>query len=225
MTDLPNENGLLDNEDYDRLKLQERLAIEISKVKKTQSDINKRSWNAQKESMLKTWGEKAHGNHILHDRESINWDKFSNCTHLLIILMSAISGIISVSDTTFNGTGYLISSLTISMGTLTSVMKYYKPDEKALIHKTMSQKYAKIYRQVLVELGQLRSQRSNADEFTEEIKRTIDNLQAEAPLVGSESKRYFLRNVKLDTKSFPDAVNGHTQPIEIVSQGSVEPEV
>jgi hypothetical protein len=137
----------------------------------------------------------------------------------LIIGMSAISGIISVSDTTFNGTGYLISSLTISMGALTSVIKYYKPDEKSLIHKTMSQKYAKVYRRVLIELGQLRSQRSNADEFTEQIKRIIDDLQAKAPLVGPESIRYFKRNVKLDTKSFPDAVNGHTQPIEIITDG------
>jgi hypothetical protein len=219
MTDLLVGNESIDHDEFERLQLLDRLAVELNNVKKTQSDINKRSWNSQKEATLKIWGEKAHGNHLLHDRESLNWDTFSNYTHLLIIGMSAISGIISVSDTTFNGTGYLISSLTISMGALTSVIKYYKPDEKSLIHKTMSQKYAKVYRRVLIELGQLRSQRSNADEFTEQIKRIIDDLQAKAPLVGPESIRYFKRNVKLDTKSFPDAVNGHTQPIEIITDG------
>lgn len=210
------ENNSIDHDEIERLQLVDRLAVELNNVKKIQSDINKRSWNSQKEATLKTWGEKAHGNHILHDRESLNWDTFSNYIHLLIIGMSAVSGIISVSDTTFDGTGYLISALTISMGAFTSVIKYYKPDEKSLVHKTMSQQYAKVYRQVLIELGQSRSQRSNADEFTEKIKRIIDDLQAKAPLVGSESIRYFKRNVKLDTKSFPDAVNGHTQPIEII---------
>jgi hypothetical protein len=210
------------NDERERLLLEDRLSIELNKVKKTQSDINKLSWSTQKEMTLKTWGEKAHGNHLLHDRESLNWVKFSNYMHMVIITMSAVSGIISVSDTTFNGTTYLISALTISMGALTSVVKYYKPDEKSLLHKTMSQKYSKIYRRILIELGQMRSQRSHADEFTERVKLSVDDLQAEAPLVSSASIRYFLRNVKLDTKSFPDAVNCHTQPIEIVSNSSVE---
>jgi|TARA_B110000259_G_scaffold83242_1_gene97202 hypothetical protein len=224
-TDATNEEASITDVNHDeraRQLLEDRLSIELNKVKKTQSDINKLSWSAQNELTLKTWGEKAHGNHLLHDRESINWVKFSNYLHIVIITMSAVSGIISVSDTNFNGTAYLISSMTISMGALTSVVKYYKPDEKSLLHKTMSQKYSKIYRRILIELGQQRSQRSHANEFTERIKLSIDDLQAEAPLVSSSSIRYFLRNVKLDTKSFPDAVNCHTQPIEIVTSGSKE---
>lgn len=204
------------------LNLEDKLSTEMNKVRQIQAEINRLSWSSQKEMTLKIWGEKAHGNHLLHDRESVTWDKFSNYVHLIIIAMSAVSGIISVSETNFTGARYLISCLTISMGAFTSLVKYYKPDEKTLLHKTMSQKYAKVYRRVLVELGQLRSQRSNADEFTEKIKTTIDDLQMEAPLVSSDSIRYFLNHVKIDTKSFPDAVNRHTQPIEIITNSSVE---
>lgn len=198
--------------------IEDLLATEMNKVRQIQTEINRKSWSAQKEMTLKVWGEKAHGNHLLHDRESITWDMFSNYIHLFIIAMSAVSGIISVSETNFLGARYLISCLTISMGACTSIVKYYKPDEKTLLHKTMSQKYAKVYRRVLVELGQLRSQRSNADEFTERIKTSIDDLQMEAPLVGSSSIRYFLQHVNVDTKSFPDAVSRHTQPIEIITE-------
>jgi len=197
--------------------LEDQLSMEMNQIRKIQADINAKSWSIQKENTLKIWGEKAHGDHLLHNRESLNWDRFSNSIHMMIMAMSAVSGIISVSDTNFTGARYLISCLTISMGALTSVIKYYKPDEKALLHKTMSQKFSKIYGSVQIELGQTRSQRTNADEFTARIKSNIDNLQLEAPLVGPESIRYFLNHVKVDTKSFPDAVNRHTEPIEIVA--------
>lgn len=206
--------------EVDEVTLKDQLAAELHRVRKIQSSINAQSWTAQKENTVKVWGEKAHGDHLLHDRESIHWNRFSNYMQMLIITMSAVSGIISVSDTHFNGARYLISCLTISMGTLTSVVKYYRPDEKAILHKTMSLDYAKVYRRVLVELGQIRSQRSHADDFTNDVKSTIDTLQMNAPFVSSYSIKHFLRHVKVDTKSFPDAVNRHTQPIEIITSSS-----
>ena len=181
-----------------------------------QNDVIGKSWSAQKEATIKIWGEKAHGSHLLHARESHNWESFSNCMHISVMLMSAVTGVISVSDTSFSGLRYVFSVLTISMGGMTSLIKYFKPDEKAIIHKNISQKYIKLYRNVILELGQTRGERKNADEFMMGIKNLNDDIQNEAPMVGSSSIKYYLKHVHVDTKSFPDVVNQHTQPIVIL---------
>jgi len=192
------------------------MCTKLQAVKELQSQINEVTWNVRKEGTLKIWGEKAHGSYLLHMEESSLWETFSNRMHVAILVMSAVTGVISISDTSFSGLRYLFSVLTLSMGGLTSLVKYYKPDEKAVVHKNISQKYNKMYRNVLVELNQPRRERTHADEFTLKIKKANEDIQNEAPLVSSRSVKHFLAHVQLDTSSFPDAVSQNTQPIPVL---------
>ena len=181
--------------------------------------IEKKSWNTPEiEDLVKIWGEKANGNHILHSFECSIWRKFSNRFHMSVIVMSATSGILSVSETIFDGSIFIFSALSICIGCFTGILKFYKPDERTQIHKELSNKYSKLYRDILLELSMNRSNRSNAEDFTKRIMNKLNDLQRESPNVSDSTIQWFIKNAKnqhLDPRKLPDTINLFSQPITV----------
>jgi hypothetical protein len=198
------------------LSPKEKADIEIGKMNALQAEINRSTWTGHIETLCKTWGEKAQGNQLLHLHESNTWSSFSNRSHLLVILLSMTCGLISIIDDRFVGIHYVVSALSICIGTITSVIKFYKPGEKSEIHQIVSKKYSKLYRLIVLELSLSRNDRQNADLFLTYIRTKMDDLQSDTPHVIQATVKWFLNNaeiMKLSSDNFPDVVRSYAVPI------------
>jgi len=196
--------------------LNETYVLENVKLNQIKRRLNEVSWNDSVEKILKSLGEKASGNKSLHFHESQLWETKSNRSQMIIIILSTLCGMVTIANTQFVIFRYIISVLNIGCAILTSLSRFYKPDEKAQIHYNTSHNYGIMHRKLALEMSLSRIDRENADVLCDATRREYDRIQNQAPAVSNATISWFETTVKKDINvSYPDVLNPTTIPIEI----------
>ena len=186
--------------------IDENTVLESAKVTKLNKIINSASWNEHLEDIMKAWGEKAAGNREMHDKAAEQFRTFSNKMYVPILCMSTLTGVSNFGAANSQYSEYFmygIGSLNIVCAVLTGLLKFLKPDDKAQMHTSVARNFGSFYRQITLELGMTREDRTNADELTKWAKTEYDRMQNEAPSIPSNIIKLF-KSEHQNQKNLPD---------------------
>ena len=185
------------------LEIDEISALEGVRLTRIKKKINSSSWSNELEDLMRSWGEKAAGNREMHDNAASKWRKFSNKLYIPILFMTTVTGVsnFSVASTLhYELIMYVMGTLNILCAFLTGILKFYKPDKKAENHATTARSFGSFYRNVTLELGMSREERSSSDELAKWAKNEYDRMQQNAPPLSKAIINEFI-------KTHPNQVN------------------
>lgn len=189
-------------------------ALEAVRMAKLQKKLNALSWTSELERLVQSWGEKAAVYRELHTMAAIDWRNKSNKMYLPSIILSTISGFATVGAAGQMHTGavsiflmYCIGAVNLSAGILTSIIKFYRPDEKSTAHTHAAKMYATFVRNVSLQLSLNRSDRQGAPTMTEWAKEQYSSIQKDAPLISKSIIKRFT-NENPNVKTLPDTISG-----------------
>lgn len=140
-------------------------------------------WCNSIEEILKQWAEKSAAYRALHLKSYARWTSVTNAIYIPIIVCSSLSGVLSFGNTgAVNNVvvSYVVGSINVVVGMLTSILKFLRCEEKANAHKLSARGYGSFFRTVIMELSMNREHRSNGDEFCRTCKVEFDRLHDEA---------------------------------------------
>ena len=184
----------------------EKMALEIVRVESLKKKINAGSWNDHLEDLMKAWGEKAAGNRELHDMAASKWKGFSEKLYIPMIMLSTIAGVTNFGAASSDNSEYwmyCIGVINIITSLIASVVKHYKPDEKAQLHRSVAKSFGSYYRMMTLELGTPRGDRMSPEEITKWAKTEYDKLLKDAPNIPGEIIKDFKERHK-HTENLPD---------------------
>ena len=195
-----NDNKL--NYDHD-----EKIALEKARISKWKKEINEKSWNNHIEYIMKVWGEKAAGNREIHEQSAIYWSNTSNCIYIPLLFLSTLTGVSNLGAANLPHQEYwmyVLGSLNILCAFLTGLLKLFNPDEKAEKHHNIAQAFGSFYRNITLELGLSRADRTSCDELTNWARHEYDRMQKNAPSIPKHIIDHFKKTHNNDEYTLPD---------------------
>jgi hypothetical protein len=167
-------------------------------------------WTDGLEELMQRWGEKAAGNRELHRLAANYWKRVANVLYVPVLLCTTIGGVstfgIAQEDSINPLTVYTIASLNLTAAFLTSIIKFYNPEERAFQHMEFVRKFASFNRKITLQLNFPRKDRMTAKELTDWAVREFDEMQKEAPNFPQSVTTEYLKKHKED-RNKPDIVS------------------
>lgn len=140
-------------------------------------------WCDSVEDILKLWAEKSAAYRAMHLRSYMRWNFITNAIYIPIIVGSSVSGMMSFGNTNQDGSGimnYVIGTINVFVGILTSVLKFLRCEEKCNSHRLSARGYGGYHRSIIMELSLERKHRDEAEDFCRLSKIEFDRLHDEA---------------------------------------------
>jgi hypothetical protein len=175
----------------------EEAILESIRIKKLKKRLNGEAWTDQKEDIIKSLGEKAGSYRELHLFSADKWRTLSDRLTIPTIVLSTISSVSafgSVNVTDYMYWMYAAGTINLVAAFLTSLGKYYKPDERVEKHIVSAKAFGKFYRHVVQELSNTREDRQHVDILSKWSKTEFDRLMLESPII----KRKILEEYKVN---------------------------
>ena len=147
------------------------------------------SWQKEEERLLAGIGDRCNGYQWLHIQSQIHFENMNLGLTLPSIMLSAITGSVTIGLTSLVPPEYqtvattILGSLTISAGVLTTVNQYMKSASLAEAHRAAALAYGKLYRTILTELSLRREERQEVKEFLKMVCAKQDRLQEMSPSI------------------------------------------
>lgn len=186
-------------ENIESVKETEETLLEDLRLKNLKKKINAESWTSDIEDLIKSWGEKAALNRDLHTSSAEMWKNVSDRLTMPTIILTTISsvsafGSMNVSDIMYSM--YAVGTINLVAAFLTSLGKYYRPDEKVEQHTVAAKAFGKYYRNIVLELSLSREDRQPADVLSKWARTELDKLINESPV----NKKKIIENFKKNNK-------------------------
>jgi hypothetical protein len=204
------ENIAIPVETHSNTTQEEQTAILSSQLDQLQKEINEKSWSNEIENLLKSWGEKAAYNKELHSSASRYWKSIGDRLFIPILILNTIGGVANFGAANVKDSSYWMYSigiLNLFAAALGTMSQYYNPITKSEKHFHIARAFGSFYRNLIIELGMNRSDRTNADEILRWAKSEYDRVQLDSPLLPLFIIETFKRSHKEETGSFPDCVS------------------
>jgi hypothetical protein len=147
----------------------------------------KLDWNDQTEDLLASWTDVAACYKWLHNASFRKYDNINFGFNIPISIFSTITGVVSVSMTSIVPTDYVdlaqkvVGGVNVLTGILTYFQTYLKFAQQAEAHRHASVGWAKIERNMRIELKYKRENRKDADSFIKVCRSEYDRLVEQSP--------------------------------------------
>jgi hypothetical protein len=165
--------------------------------------LNAESWTKDIEDLIKTWGEKGALNRELHLASAEMWKLLSDRLTVPTIVLSTISSVSafgSVNVTDYMYWMYAAGTINLITAFLTSLVKYYRPDERVQKHTVSAKAFGKYHRHIVLELSMSRDDRQPSDILSKWARNELDRLMNESPVIKTKvleeyKKKHSFENV------------------------------
>ena len=166
---------------------------------------NMTDWCDDVEDILKSWAEKSAAYRALHLRSYMRWNYITNMIYIPIIVASSVSGMMSFGNAE-NATvmRYVIGTINVIVGILTSVLKFLRCEEKCNSHRLSARGYGGYYRSIIMELSLNRSHREKGDEFCRMSKLEFDRIHDESLPISDVVVEWYKDTFGNDGVSLPE---------------------
>lgn len=158
-------------------------------------DIGDVSWSSQLEEYFASTGEKAHCLSWIHKRAEELYARRRTWIDLPVIVISSITGFLSVGSSTMFGDtelasiGLGVASLVVSV--LNTTGSYFAWAKRAEGHRISSIQYARLFRFLSIEMALPRDERMSPKDLLKMVKDQYDRLQEISPLIPPEVIKAF----------------------------------
>ena len=185
-------------------------------------------WNSQLERVISDEGERALCFMWLHSHSEKMFTRLSNYVTIPVIIMSTVSGSVSIGASSIfpnPQTGSVLTGIvSLSVALLNTISSYFGLAKRSEAHRISSTAYAKIHRFIMIELALPRTERMVAKDMLKIVREQCDRLNETSPqipdLIIKEFHTKFAESTP-DVKK-PEITNG-LDPIFIYPTGSSSP--
>ncbi len=145
------------------------------------------TWFPQQERILQGWAEVASCYRFIHNRCSFSWRRWSIGFSLPIIALSTLTGVGNFAHASFpdswkSTVPLIIGGINVIVGILGTIQRFLRVDELKEAHYVASIGWAKIARNIVVELGLPPSERSSGGkEYISFCRAEFDRLLEQSP--------------------------------------------
>lgn len=179
-------------------------------------------WNEETENIIRQWGELAEIYSYLHEQAHIKNNKRNLRFQIPSIIISTLSGFISMSLSSFalsqtdkNYFSVGIGALNIGVGIISTVLSILKYSELSQKHLQSSVAFKKLHIEIKTELGLERLTRKPISAFLKITKQQFETLVETSPIIDKEIKRKFNTKAKVDFKYLPSELTLKFNPIYV----------
>jgi hypothetical protein len=171
-------------------------------------------WNSQLERVISDEGERSLCFMWLHSHSEKLFTKLSNYVTIPVIIMSTISGSVSIGAPAIFPSqqvgGVLTGLVSLSVALLNTISSYFGLAKRSESHRISSTAYAKIYRFIMIELALPRSERMVAKDMLKVVREQCDRLNETSPQIPDTIIRKFHDNFANNTPDVkkPEITNG-----------------
>lgn len=183
-------------------------------------------WNKRLEEYFSSTGEKAHCMSWLHKRSEAVYSLATTFIDLPVIIISGIVGAVSIGTDGLFGpetaAPVVLGGLSIFVGILNTIGAYFAWGKRSELHRVASIQYAKMYRQMNVEMSLPRHERTSPDELLKYVRNEYERLSEISPLIPKTVIKKFNQLFKEEKEiSQPEEVNG-LEKITIFNEEDLE---
>jgi hypothetical protein len=197
-------------ESHSNVNKEEETAILNSQLERLKKEMNEKSWSNEIEDLLKSWGEKAAHNKELHSSASRYWRSIGDRLFVPILILNTLGGVANFGAANVEDSSYWMYSigiLNLVAAALGTISQYYNPIAKSEKHFHIARTFGSFYRNIIIELGMNRANRTNADEILRWAKSEYDRVQLDSPLLPLNIIEKFKRIHQDDTTTLPDCLS------------------
>lgn len=179
-----------------------------------EEDNAKITYNSRLERLIADEGERTQGYSWLHQRSSSYYQQYNTYLALPIIILSTLSGAISVSSSAIfqdqKGASLGIGGLSIFVGILSTVQSYFGFAKRAENHRLSGITYNKLNHFIAIEMALPRNERMNANDFLKTVREQTSRLLETAPPIPPHIITDFQTQLvpKYPNIAIPDIANG-----------------
>lgn len=180
----------------------------------TQSDQQQLIWTTSLEDILAEWAELSRVHAFLHSQAHSIYKKRSNHFAIPVIVLSTLTGFVSMSLPQFgfsefdkNVAGVSIGLINIACGVLQTLSQILKVNELCHQHLQASSDYENLAIEIEVELRLERGFRRDSTNFLKSTRAKFEGLQKSAPTVPSKIRDLFKSRAKVEHKHLPDNIS------------------
>jgi hypothetical protein len=180
---------------------------------------NSESWCRQQEIILKKWSEEAASYRYLHDRSFKKFQGLHFYYSLPVIILSTIAGTANFATGSFPAAWREYVSLTtgglnLMAGMITTIAQFIKIPEMLESHRAASNDFARISRNIRVELSlPVRERSCSGREFLTQTRQDLEALMERAPDISLSLLRTFSSKFRKKDITMPDIIDLSTVEI------------
>jgi hypothetical protein len=189
---------------------------------------NELTWTNAQESILVGWSDKASCYRWLHEGSERFFENLNNWLTIPVIVMSTVAGTSNFAlASLFNNqvANYVIGSITLTCGLISTLSKFLRVGEKIEAHHVASMRWGKLNRLISSELSLRRDQRVNCQGFIKIARAEVDRLIEMSPNVPihiiSQFKREFSDNIVLSKPEICHGIEHTVVCVDMVASKSL----
>ena len=153
-------------------------------------------WSIEQENLLVEWCDIAQCYKWLNSRSHRTYTEMHEWLTIPAIVLSTLTGTASFAQLSFpygaiNYTPYIIGTITIFIGVLTTVQQYLKVTELKENYRISAILWDKYARNIRIELARAPNERMDARNFMKLCRNELDHLMETAPLIGQKTIKQF----------------------------------
>jgi hypothetical protein len=179
-------------------------------------------WGTSLEDILAEWSELSRVQSFLHSQAHLIYKKRSNAFAIPVIVLSTLTGFVSMSLPQFgfsafekNVAGVSIGLVNIGCGVLQTLSQILKVNELSHSHLQASTDYENLALDIEVELRLERGFRKDATNFLKSTRSKFEGLQKSAPIVPGKIRDSFKSRAKVYHTHLPDSISLEFEKIMI----------
>tara|TARA_B100000900_G_C20549484_1_gene704100 strand:+ start:435 stop:1511 length:1077 start_codon:yes stop_codon:yes gene_type:complete len=183
-----------------------------SKENITQAEIEE-SWHRQQEDILKDWSEQASCYRWMHMRAYLAYERKNFRFALPVIILSTITGTANFAQNSFpeeyrSWVPLIIGFFNLTAGLITTISQFMKVAELMEGHRAASIAYAKISRNIAIELSLPAKERTTTGiDYIKKCRLDFDRLIEQTPIIPLNILSFFQKNmssiIQLDSSGSP----------------------
>lgn len=182
--------------------------------------LNKIQWTDGIDKLLSTWADNALCYKWLHEKATYKYSKINFGFSIPIIILSTISGTLSVGLSGYVPTAYQlygqagIGALNIFAGILTTLQNFFRPSNLSEAHRITALGWSKLYRNISNELRMQPNFRKEPNLFYKQARTEFDRLLETQPVIPTDIIKKFKNKFKSTNLDLPDVLDtlAHTEP-------------
>jgi hypothetical protein len=157
-------------------------------VNQLPTNDKKIEWNDQLEGIVSREGEKAQCYYWMHLQAEKKYARLNTLMALPVIVLSTLSGTLSVASPSLFGTNNSAASAGIGFGTigvsiLSTIQNFFGWAKRQEGHRMAALHYSKLYRYLSIELALPRDTRTPAKHLIKFVREQVDRLGEVSPII------------------------------------------
>ena len=187
-----------------------------------QGDTQQLLWGTSLEDILAEWCELSRVQSFLHSQAHAVYKKKSNAFAIPVIVLSTLTGFVSMSLPQFgfsefdkNVAAVSIGLINIGCGVLQTLSQILKVNELSHSHLQASTDYENLALDIEVELRLERGFRKDPTNFLKSTRSKFEALQKSAPIVPGKIRDSFKSQAKVEHKHLPDSISLEFEKVEV----------